>query len=51
MSGSSGGSGGGRPPLSMQTEYARQQQFITVGMLLVIFGPITVIVAGSSRAW
>ena len=35
-----------RTPLSMQTEYARQQQFITVGMLLLLLGPITLAVAG-----
>ena len=39
-------SGSGRQPLSMQTEYARQQQFITVGMLLVLLGPLTLLVAG-----
>lgn len=36
----------GRQPLSMQTEYARQQQLITVGMLLLLLGPITLAVAG-----
>ncbi len=35
-----------RTPLSMQTEYARQQQFTTVGMLLLLLGPLTLAVAG-----
>ncbi|HMQ33093.1 MAG TPA: hypothetical protein PKD53_20345 [Chloroflexaceae bacterium] len=44
MSGSAGTSG--RTPLSMQTEYARQQQFITFGMLLLLLGPLTLAAAG-----
>jgi len=36
----------GRPPLSMQTEHARQQQLVTLLMLLLLLGPITVAVAG-----
>jgi hypothetical protein len=39
-------SSAGRQPLSMQTEYARQQQLMTVGMLLLLLGPITLAVAG-----
>lgn len=35
-----------RTPLSMQTEYAKQQQLITFGMLLVLLGPVTLAVAG-----
>ena len=35
-----------RTPLSMQTEYARQQQFVTFGMLLLLLGPITLVGAG-----
>ena len=35
-----------RTPLSMQTEYAKQQQLITVGMLLLLLGPLTLVVAG-----
>jgi hypothetical protein len=35
-----------RQPLSMQTEYARQQQFITFVTLLLLLGPITLLVAG-----
>jgi hypothetical protein len=38
--------GSTRTPLSMQTEYARQQQFITFGMLLLLLGPLTLLVAG-----
>jgi hypothetical protein len=38
--------GSARQPLSMQTEYARQQRFIAVGMLLLLLGPITLVVAG-----
>jgi hypothetical protein len=30
----------------MQTEYARQQQFITFGMLLLLLGPLTLVAAG-----
>ncbi|NTU85395.1 MAG: hypothetical protein HGA45_39590, partial [Chloroflexales bacterium] len=45
MSNTSAGSPG-RTPLSMQTEYAKQQQLITVGMLLLLLGPISLIVAG-----
>ena len=30
----------------MQTEYARQQQLITVGMLLLLLGPLTLVAAG-----
>jgi hypothetical protein len=30
----------------MQTEYAKQQQLITVGMLLLLLGPLTLIAAG-----
>ncbi|NTU78148.1 MAG: hypothetical protein HGA45_01885 [Chloroflexales bacterium] len=45
MSSSSAGSPG-RQPLSMQTEFARQQQVITVGMLLLLLGPITLVFAG-----
>ena len=36
----------GRTPLSMQTEYAKQQQLITVGMLLLLLGPLTLVGAG-----
>jgi hypothetical protein len=36
----------GRTPLSMQTEYAKQQQLITVGVLLVLLGPLTLTSAG-----
>ena len=46
MSSPSAGSAG-RQQLSMRTEYARQQQLITVGMLLLILGPITLAVAGA----
>jgi len=35
-----------RTPLSMQTEYAKQQQLMTVGMLLLLIGPLTLVVAG-----
>jgi hypothetical protein len=45
MSSPSAGSAG-RPPLSMRTEYAKQQQLITVGMLLLLLGSITLAVAG-----
>jgi hypothetical protein len=30
----------------MQTEYARQQQLISVGMLALLLGPLTLVVAG-----
>ena len=35
-----------RQPLSMQTEHARQQQLITLGMLLLLLGPLTLLAAG-----
>lgn len=35
-----------RTPLSMQTEYARQQQLTTILMLLLLLGPLTLAVAG-----
>jgi hypothetical protein len=34
-----------RAPLSMRTEYARRQQFTTVALIGLLFGPITLIVA------
>ncbi len=43
---SSSASSAGRQALSMQTEYARQQQFITFGMLLLLLGPLTLAIAG-----
>jgi len=39
-------SGSGRQPLSMQTEFARQQQLTTVAMLLLLLGPLTLAIAG-----
>jgi hypothetical protein len=42
MSGASAG-GPGRTPLSMQTEHAKQQQLITIGMLLLLLGPLTLV--------
>ncbi|HMQ32046.1 MAG TPA: hypothetical protein PKD53_15060 [Chloroflexaceae bacterium] len=45
MSGASATSKG-RQPLSMQTEHARQQQLITLGLLLLLLGPLTLISAG-----
>jgi hypothetical protein len=44
MSGASVSSG--RRPLSMQTEHARQQQLISLGLLLLLLGPLTLIAAG-----
>ena len=35
-----------RPALSMQTEFARQQQLTTFGMLLLLLGPLTLATAG-----
>jgi hypothetical protein len=45
MSGTSSGTAG-RTPLSMQTEFARQQQLTTVVMLLLLLGPLTLAGAG-----
>jgi hypothetical protein len=35
-----------RTPLSMQTEQAKQQQLVTFGMLALLLGPLTILVAG-----
>jgi hypothetical protein len=46
MSSQSAASSSRRQPLSMQTEHARQQQLITLGLLLLLLGPLTLALAG-----